>query len=461
MANKIPRVPVREQDPKVRAGNFEEVCYGYDAAEAQLEASRCLNCKNPRCVAACPVSISIPEFISHVVAGDFSSAASVIAKDSSLPAICGRVCPQETQCEGSCILGIKGEPVAIGKLERFVADWSRDNGGVKVQAAPSNGHKVAVVGSGPAGLACASDLAKLGYEVTIFEALHRPGGVLEYGIPEFRLPKDKVVAAEINEVRLLGVKIETNVVVGRTVTVDSLLDEEGFSAVFIGSGAGLPKFMNIPGENLNGVFSANEFLTRNNLMKAYRDDYMTPIHTGDKVVVVGGGNVAMDAARTALRLGAETTIVYRRTENELPARREEVHHAKEEGVQFAMLTNPVEVLGDEKGWVRAIKCIRMELGEPDESGRRSPVAVPGSEFEIETDTVIMSLGTSPNPLIARTTAGLETNRRGCLVADEVGATTREGVFAGGDAVTGAATVILAMGAGRKAAAAIHEYVTSR
>ncbi len=461
MANKIPRVPVREQDPKVRAGNFEEVCYGYDAAEAQLEASRCLNCKNPRCVAACPVNISIPEFISHAAAGDFASAASVIAKDSSLPAICGRVCPQETQCEGSCILGIKGEPVAIGKLERFVADWSRDNGGVKVDAAPANGHKVAVVGSGPAGLACASDLAKLGYEVTIFEALHRPGGVLEYGIPEFRLPKDKVVAAEINEVRALGVKIETNVVVGRTVTIDSLLDEEGFSAVFIGSGAGLPKFMNIPGENLNGVFSANEFLTRNNLMKAYREDYMTPIHTGDKVVVVGGGNVAMDAARTALRLGAETTIVYRRTENELPARREEVHHAKEEGVQFAMLTNPIEVLGDEKGWVRAIKCIRMELGDPDESGRRSPVAVPGSEFEIETDTVIMSLGTSPNPLIARTTAGLETNRRGCLVADEAGATTREGVFAGGDAVTGAATVILAMGAGRKAAAAIHEYVTSK
>ena len=460
MANKIPRVPVREQDPKVRATNFEEVCYGYDATEAQLEATRCLNCKNPRCVAACPVNISIPEFISHVAQGDFAAAATVIARDSSLPAICGRVCPQETQCEGSCILGVKSEPVAIGKLERFVADWSRDNGGVKVEAAPLNGHKVAVVGSGPAGLACASDLAKLGYEVTIFEALHRPGGVLEYGIPEFRLPKDKVVAAEINEVRALGVKIETNVVVGRTVTVDSLLDEEGFSAVFIGSGAGLPKFMGIPGENFNGVFSANEFLTRNNLMKAYRDDYMTPIHAGKKVVVVGGGNVAMDAARTALRLGADTTIVYRRTENELPARREEVHHAKEEGVEFAMLTNPVEILADEKGWVRAIKCIRMELGEPDESGRRSPVPVEGSEFEIETETVIMSLGTSPNPLIARTTAGLETTRRGCLVADEVGTTTRKGVFAGGDAVTGAATVILAMGAGRKAAAAIHEYINS-
>ena len=461
MANKIPRVPVREQDPKVRAANFEEVCYGYDAAEAQLEATRCLNCKNPRCVAACPVNISIPEFIFHVAQGDFSAAATVIARDSSLPAVCGRVCPQETQCEGSCILGVKSEPVAIGKLERFVADWSRDNGGVKVEAVPSVGHKVAVVGSGPAGLACASDLAKLGYEVTIFEALHRPGGVLEYGIPEFRLPKDKVVAAEINAVKALGVRIETNVVVGRTVTVDSLLDQEGFSAVFIGSGAGLPKFMGIPGENYNGVFSANEFLTRNNLMKAYRDDYMTPIHAGKKVVVVGGGNVAMDAARTALRLGADTTIVYRRTENELPARREEVHHAKEEGVQFAMLTNPVEVLADERGWVRAIKCIRMELGEPDESGRRSPVPVVGSEFEIETETVIMSLGTSPNPLIARTTAGLETTRRGCLVADESGTTTREGVFAGGDAVTGAATVILAMGAGRKAAAAIHEYINSK
>lgn len=458
MANKIPRVPVREQDPKVRATNFEEVCYGYNVEEAQLEATRCLNCKNPRCVAACPVSVKIPQFIAQVASGDFSAAASVIAEDSSLPAICGRVCPQETQCEGSCILGIKGEPVAIGKLERFVADWSRENGGVKPVVAPANGHKVAVIGSGPAGLACASDLARLGYEVTIFEALHRPGGVLEYGIPEFRLPKDKVVAAEIDSVKALGVKIETNVIAGRTVTIDSLLDEEGFAAVFVGSGAGLPKFMGIPGENFNGVFSANEFLTRNNLMKAYRDDYKTPIHAGKKVVVVGGGNVAMDAARTALRLGAKTTIVYRRTENELPARREEVHHAKEEGVEFAMLTNPVEILGDERGWVRAVKCIRMELGEPDESGRRSPVAVPGSEFEIETEAVIMSLGTSPNPLIAKTTDGLETNRRGCIVADENGATTRKGVFAGGDAVTGAATVILAMGAGRKAAAAIHEYV---
>ena len=461
MANKIPRVPVREQDPKVRATNFEEVCYGYNVEEAQLEATRCLHCKNPRCVSACPVSVKIPNFIAQVAAGNFAAAASVIAEDSSLPAICGRVCPQETQCEGSCILGVKGEPVAIGKLERFVADWSREHGGVKPEIAPANGHKIAVIGSGPAGLACASDLAKLGYDVTIFEALHRPGGVLEYGIPEFRLPKDKVVAAEIESVKALGVKIETNVIAGRTVTIDSLLDEEGFAAVFVGSGAGLPKFMGIPGENLNGVFSANEFLTRNNLMKAYRDDYMTPIHAGKKVVVVGGGNVAMDAARTALRLGAETTIVYRRTETELPARREEVHHAKEEGIEFAMLTNPVEIIGDEKGWVKSVKCIRMELGEPDESGRRSPVAVPGSEFEIETETVIMSLGTSPNPLIAKTTAGLETNRRGCLVADENGATTRPGVFAGGDAVTGAATVILAMGAGRKAAAAIHEYVQNK
>ena len=461
MANRIPRVPVREQDPKVRATNFEEVCYGYNSEEAQLEATRCLNCKNPRCVAACPVSVKIPSFISKVAEGNFDEAARIIAEDSSLPAICGRVCPQETQCEGSCILGVKGEPVAIGKLERFVADWSRENGGVKPEVAPANGHKVAVIGSGPAGLACASDLAKLGYEVTIFEALHRPGGVLEYGIPEFRLPKDKVVAAEIQSVKALGVKIETNVIAGRTITIDSLLDEEGFDAVFVGSGAGLPRFMNIPGEHYNGVFSANEFLTRNNLMKAYRNDYDTPIHTGDKVVVVGGGNVAMDAARTALRLGAETTIVYRRTEKELPARAEEVHHAKEEGIQFAMLTNPVEVLGDENGWVRAVRCIRMELGEPDESGRRSPVEVPGSEFEIETDTVIMSLGTSPNPLIAKTTAGLDTTRRGCLVADENGATTRPGVFAGGDAVTGAATVILAMGAGRKAAAAIDAYIQSK
>lgn len=461
MASKIGRVPVREQEAKVRATNFEEVCYGYNIEEATLEASRCLNCKNPRCVGACPVGVKIPQFIAHLASGNIEAAAAKIAEDSSLPAICGRVCPQETQCEGSCILGVKGEPVAIGKLERFVADYTRDKGGVKAVCKENNGHKVAVVGSGPAGLACASDLAKLGYQVTIFEALHRPGGVLEYGIPEFRLPKDKVVKAEIDQVRELGVKIETDVIIGRTVTIDQLIDEEGFEAVFIGSGAGLPKFMGIPGENLNGVFSANEFLTRNNLMKAFKEDYMTPIHAGKKAVVVGGGNVAMDAARTALRLGADTTIVYRRTENELPARREEVHHAKEEGVKFAMLTNPVEVLSDEKGWVRAIRCIRMELGEPDESGRRSPVPVPGSEFEIEADTVIMSLGTSPNPLISRTTEGLQTNRKGCIVADSEGATTREGVFAGGDAVTGAATVILAMGAGRKAAAAINEYITKK
>ena len=458
MANKIPRVPVREQDPAVRATNFEEVCYGYNGDEAVLEATRCLHCRNPRCVSACPVSVKIPDFIAAVAAGDFVKAAEVIAEDSSLPAVCGRVCPQETQCEGSCILGVKGEPVAIGKLERFVADWSRENGAKKVVKAAPNGYKVAVVGSGPAGLACAYDLAKWGYDVTIFEALHKPGGVLEYGIPEFRLPKERVVAAEIADVKAMGVKIETNVVVGRTVTVDSLFDKEGFSAVFIGSGAGLPRFMNIPGENLNGVFSANEFLTRNNLMDAYRDDYLTPVMHARKVVVVGGGNVAMDAARTALRLGGDVSIVYRRTEKELPARREEVHHAKEEGVRFMMLSNPVEIIGDEKGWVKKIRCIRMELGEPDESGRRSPVPVPGSEFEIDADSVIMALGTSPNPLIARTTEGLETSRRGCITADDDGVTSRPGVFAGGDAVTGAATVILAMGAGRKAAAAIDRYV---
>ncbi len=459
MANRIPRVPVREQNPQVRAHNFEEVCYGYNKEEAMLEASRCLHCKNPRCVGACPVGIDIPGFIARVVEGDIAGAAAVIAKDSSLPAVCGRVCPQESQCEGSCVLGVKGESVAIGKLERFVADHNAAP--AVVPEKKEGAKKVAVIGSGPAGLACASDLAKLGYDVTIFEALHKAGGVLEYGIPEFRLPKEKVLKKEVDEVRALGVKIETDVIVGRTVTIDSLMDDEGFEAVFVGTGAGLPRFMGIPGENLCGVFSANEFLTRNNLMKAFRDDYMTPIHAGKSACVVGGGNVAMDAARTALRLGADTTIVYRRTEVELPARKEEVHHAKEEGIQFQMLTNPVEILGDEKGWVRAIRCIRMELGEPDESGRRSPVPVPGSEFEIPTETVIMALGTSPNPLIVRTTAGLEATRRGGLVADENGQTTRPGIFAGGDAVTGAATVILAMGAGRKAAAAIDAYLKGK
>ncbi len=464
MAQRIPRVPVREQDPKVRAHNFEEVCYGYNLEEATTEASRCLHCKNPRCVQACPVSVKIPEFIAKVAAVDIAGAAAIIAEDSSLPAVCGRVCPQESQCEGSCILGVKGEPVAIGKLERFVADYSATTGAnpVEAPAVSTPGRaKVAIIGSGPAGLACASDLAKKGYDVTIFEALHKAGGVLEYGIPEFRLPKDTVLKREIDAVKALGVKIETDVIVGRTVTIDQLMDKEGFKAVFVGTGAGLPKFMGIPGENLNGVFSANEFLTRNNLMKAFREDYLTPIHAGRKCCVVGGGNVAMDAARTALRLGADTTIVYRRTENELPARKEEVHHAKEEGIDFQMLTNPVEILGDEKGWVRAIKCIRMELGEPDASGRRSPVPIPGSEFEIPTETVIMALGTAPNPLIVNTTKGLQATRRGGLEADAEGRTTREGIFAGGDAVTGAATVILAMGAGRKAAAAIDEYLSSK
>lgn len=460
MANKIPRVPVREQNPERRAANFEEVCYGYDLQEATMEASRCLRCRNPRCVAACPVSIRIPDFIAALHAGDLQQAADIIAEDSSLPSVCGRVCPQESQCEGACILGIKGEPVAIGKLERFVGDWKIEHG-AKTSATPRNGHKVAVIGSGPAGLACASDLAKMGYGVKIFEALHQVGGVLVYGIPEFRLPKERIVAREIEAVKQLGVEIETDVIVGRTVTIDSLLGEEGFDAVFIGSGAGLPRFMGIPGENLNGVVSANEFLTRTNLMHAYDERYDTPIYVGQRVVVVGGGNVAMDAVRTAKRLGAEATIVYRRSEKELPARAEEVHHAREEGIAFRMLTNPVEVLGDERGWVRGIRCVEMELGEPDASGRRSPVVKAGSEFEIACDVVIMALGTSPNPLLAATTAGLETDRRGCLTADEAGATTREGVFAGGDAVTGAATVILAMGAGRTAAQAIDRYIREK
>ena len=462
MANKIPRVPVREQDPVVRATNFEEVCYGYNLEEAQLEASRCLDCKNPRCVAACPVGLQIPRFIAALREGELSRAAAIIAEDSSLPSICGRVCPQESQCEGACVLGVKGEAVAIGKIERFVGDWKLEHAAeLEHTTAPAKGRKVAIVGSGPAGLACASDLAKWGYEVTVFEALHRLGGVLVYGIPEFRLPKERIVAREIAEVERLGVKFEKDVIVGRTVTIDSLLDEEGFDAVFIGSGAGLPRFMGIEGENLNGVVSANEFLTRANLMHAYDSNYDTPIYVGKHVVVVGGGNVAMDAVRTAKRLGAEATIVYRRSEQELPARVEEVHHAKEEGINFRMLTNPVAVLGNEQGWVTAVRCVEMELGEPDESGRRSPIVKPGSEFELPCDVVIMALGTSPNPLIASTTKGLETNRRGCLTATEEGATTREGVFAGGDAVTGAATVILAMGAGRKAAKAIDAYLNEK
>lgn len=434
MANKIPRVSVREQDPRVRATNFDEVCYGYDGEEARTEASRCLGCKNPRCVAACPVNINIPAFIGKVLEGDMAAASAVIAEDSSLPSICGRVCPQETQCEGSCILGIKGEPVAIGKLERYVGDWSLENGCKSCDKAPANGHRVAVIGSGPSGLACASDLAKMGYDVTVFEALHKLGGVLVYGIPEFRLPKERIVAREIDSLRELGVKFETDVVVGRTITIDSLLDDEGFDAVFIGSGAGLPRFMGIEGENLNGVVSANEFLTRANLMRAYDEVYDTPIYVGKRVAVVGGGNVAMDAVRTAKRLGAEAAIIYRRSEAELPARREEVHHAKEEGIEFRMLTNPTRVLGTDNGWVRGLNCVEMELGEPDESGRRSPVVKEGSDFELECDVVIMALGTSPNPLLKQTTEGLETNRRGCIVADEAGATTRKGVFAGGDAV---------------------------
>ena len=456
------RVPIREQAPEERAHNFEEVCLGYTEEEARAEASRCLNCKNPRCVAGCPVSIDIPGFLQQVIAGQEAKAAGIIAESSALPAVCGRVCPQETQCEGVCIRGIKGEPVAIGKLERYVADWAREHKLEPQNTSEKNGQRVAVIGAGPAGLTCAGELAKLGYEVKIFEALHEPGGVLVYGIPEFRLPKDTVVAHEVENVKKLGVEIETNTIVGKSVSVDDLLDHEGYDAVFIGSGAGLPMFMHIPGETASGVFSANEFLTRNNLMKAFREDYDTPIFAGKRAIVVGGGNVAMDAARTALRLGAETHIVYRRSEAELPARVEEVHHAKEEGVIFDLLTNPVEILEDENGWVRAVRVIHMELGEPDASGRRRPVEIPGSEEEIPADTVIMALGTSPNPLLASTTKGLDTNRRGCLIADEKsGQTTREGVCAGGDAVIGAATVILAMGAGKQAARGIDEYLKAK
>ena len=462
MADMMKKVPVREQDAKVRATNFEEVCLGYDETEAVEEAKRCLNCKNARCIEGCPVSINIPGFIEKVKEGDFAGAYQVIGQSSALPAVCGRVCPQETQCEGQCIRGIKGDAVSIGKLERFVADWAAKQGVRPEGAAEKKGKKVAVIGSGPAGLTCAGDLAKLGYDVTIFEALHEPGGVLVYGIPEFRLPKEDVVKREIENVKSLGVTIETNVIVGKSVTIDELLNEEGYSAVFIGSGAGLPKFMGIPGENANGVFSANEYLTRSNLMKAFRKDSATPIMESKKVAVIGGGNVAMDAARTALRLGAEVHIVYRRSEEELPARAEEVHHAKEEGIIFDLLTNPTEILEDEKGWVKGMTCIRMELGEPDASGRRRPVEVPGSEFTLELDTVIMALGTSSNPLISSTTEGLETNKWKCIVADETnGKTTKEGVYAGGDAVTGAATVILAMGAGKAGAKGIDEYLSGK
>ena len=462
MSDRMKRVAVTEQDPVERAKNFKEVCLGYDNERAVKEASRCLHCKNPKCVEGCPVSINIPEFISHIKENDIEGAAKEIAKYSSLPAVCGRVCPQESQCEGKCVLGIKGEPIAIGKLEKYAADWARENNVDVSFKEESNNIKVAIIGSGPAGLTCAGDLAKKGYDVTIFEALHEPGGVLVYGIPEFRLPKEEVVKAEIDNIKKLGVKIETNVIVGRTITIDEILNDEGFKAVFIGSGAGLPKFMGIPGENANGVFSANEFLTRVNLMKAFKEDYDTPVKVGKRVAIVGGGNVAMDAARTALRLGAESHIVYRRSESELPARQEEVHHAKEEGVVFDILTNPVEILSDENGWVKGIKCVKMELGEADDSGRRRPVPVEGSEFVMDVDTVIMSLGTSPNPLISSTTDGLETNKWKCLIADEeTGLTTKEGVYAGGDAVTGAATVILAMGAGKKAAKAIDEYLQEK
>ena len=460
-AKMLKKVPVREQDPKVRATNFEEVCLGYNQEEAMEEAQRCLGCKKPKCVEGCPVSINIPGFIEEIKEGKIEEAYKVIGLSSALPAICGRVCPQESQCEGKCIRGVKGEAVSIGKLERFVADYALEHDIKPVGAEVKNGHKVAVIGSGPSGLTCAGDLAKAGYDVTVFEALHELGGVLVYGIPEFRLPKQKVVKKEIEKVKELGVKFETNVVIGKSTTIDQLIEDEGFEAVFIGSGAGLPMFMGIPGENASGVFSANEYLTRSNLMKAFDDSYDTPIAAGKKVAVVGGGNVAMDAARTALRLGAEVHIVYRRSEAELPARAEEVHHAKEEGIIFDLLTNPTEILVDENDAVAGMKCIRMELGEPDASGRRRPVEIPGSEFELELDTVIMSLGTSPNPLISSTTEGLDINKHRCIIADENGLTTKQAVYAGGDAVTGAATVILAMGAGKAAAKGIDDYLSNK
>ncbi|MBE7024023.1 MAG: NADPH-dependent glutamate synthase [Ruminococcaceae bacterium] len=462
MANMSPKkneMPV--QAPEIRCRNFNEVALGYTEETAIDEAKRCLNCKNMPCVSGCPVKIHIPEFVERVAEGDFKGAYDVIYRSSSLPAVCGRVCPQEKQCESKCVRGIKGEPVGIGRLERFVADWYMKNGKAATSEIEKNGKKVAVVGSGPSGLTCAGDLAKKGYDVTVFEALHIPGGVLVYGIPEFRLPKD-IVRHEIENLKALGVEIVTNAVIGKTETVDELL-EDGFEAVFIGSGAGLPRFMNIPGENLNGVYSANEFLTRTNLMKAYKDNSATPIIRAKRVAVVGGGNVAMDAARCAMRLGAEQVyIVYRRSMDELPARREEVEHAEEEGIVFKTLNNPVEILGDENNFVKGIRCIKMELGEPDQSGRRSPIEIPGSEYELDVDAVIMSIGTSPNPLIRNTTEGLETDRRGCIITkNDGGLTTKTGVYAGGDAVTGAATVILAMGAGKSAAEAIDEYITSK
>ena len=454
------RVPVREQDPKVRATNFKEVTFGYTLEEAKREASRCLNCKNPLCMQGCPVSINIPAFIQEIKNGNIEEAGKILMTYTSLPAVCGRVCPQETQCEGKCILGIKGEAVAIGKLEKFVGDYLLKNP-IEINVPEKNGHKVGVIGSGPAGLTVAGDLAKMGYDVTIFEALHKTGGVLTYGIPEFRLPKDEVVQKEIENIKKLGVKFKTNEIIGKTKLIDKLLDEEGFDAVFIGSGAGLPKFMNIPGENLNGVLSANEFLTRVNLMKGYLDNYETPVKVGKKVAVIGGGNVAMDAVRTAKRLGAEAHIVYRRSEKDFPARLEEVHHAKEEGVIIDPLTLPKEILGNEKGEVIGMRCIHTKLGEPDASGRASFIEIPESEFIMEVDTVIMALGTSPNPLISSTTKNLEINRWKCIVADDFGQTSRKGVFAGGDAVSGAATVILAMGAGKKSAKAIDEYIKSK
>lgn len=452
------RVPVREQPAEVRKNNFDEVCLGYNAQEAIAEAKRCLNCKKPQCVTGCPVQINIPAFIHEVAEGNFAEAARIISEDSALPAVCGRVCPQEIQCEGKCVLGKKGEPIAIGKLERFVGDWSRENNWSASQTAADNGRKVAVIGSGPSSLTCAKELRMKGYDVTVFEALHEFGGVLVYGIPSFRLPKETVVRHEVENVRKLGVHFESDVVIGRTLKVEELMTNGGFDAVYLGTGAGFPNFMNIEGENLCGVVSANEFLTRNNLLFAYKEGFETPNFVGKKVAVVGGGNVAMDAARTAVRLGAEVHIVYRRSEEELPARAEEVHHAKEEGVIFNLLCNPVRILGNEQGWVSGMECVRMELGEPDASGRRRPVAINGSEFTLDVDMVVMSIGTSPNPLIASTTDGLDINRHGCIVADEEGRTSRQGIFAGGDIVTGAATVILAMGAGKKAAKAIDEYL---